>query len=82
MGNFRIVINAVGDHGQDRGKSSGDTVNFYAGGNTTPDALAKSLTEFLRWNGCILQSAEIIHWPDSETSVTDDLMTGIRNRNL
>lgn len=82
MGNFRIVINAVGDHGQDRGKKAGDIVNFYSGGNSKPDALAKTLVSMLQWFGFPISSAEFIHWPDTEGEVKDDLLTGIRNKDL
>ena len=79
MGNFRIVIDAVGGHGTDRDVKDGETVNFYKDGNKTPDALAKFITESLKWTAnCQINSATLIHWPGESTQVVDDLITGKR----
>lgn len=82
MGQFRIIITAVGGHGQDRSKKDGEVVNFFEGGHTSPDALAKMVTENLRAYGNNVEDAKIIHWPGSDTEVTDDLKTGIRTGNF
>lgn len=83
MGNFRIVINAVGGHGADRDTKDGETVNFYKNGNNTPDALAKFVTEALRYvTGALIDSATLTHWPDEPCEVIDDLVTGKRTGNF
>lgn len=82
MGNFRIVINAVGGHGQDRDKKEGEIVNFYQGGSSTPDALAKTMVEMLKAHGSSVDNAEIIHWPGEESEVIDDLLAGERKGNF
>lgn len=40
MGDFRIVIDCVGGHGQDRDKKSGEIVDFTKGGDSSPEAVA------------------------------------------
>lgn len=82
MGTFKIEITAVGGHGQDRNKKEGEVVNFYEGGNKTPDAIAKTLVETLRSWGNSVEEAKIIHWSDAEGEVTDDLLTGKRKGNF
>jgi hypothetical protein len=83
MGDFRIVINAVGGHGQDRAKKDGEIVDF---GANTPEAIAKKCVEELYASGCSILSAKVIHWPydnypesrDAEKQIEDDLITGVR----
>jgi hypothetical protein len=82
MGDFRITINAVGGHGQDRSKKDGETVDFNAGGEGTPDSVAKKCVDELKAKGVDVTSATITHWPGSETEVTDDLLTGARKGNF
>lgn len=95
MGDFRIVIDAIGGHGQDREKKDGEVVDFYKGGNYTPEAMAKFFIEFVtRWNLVSDVKAKIIHWPadnyggpekngrDPEKQIEDDLITGIRKGNF
>ena len=91
MGNFRIVIDAIGGHGQDRVKKDGETVDFtnpeYPSENTPERILQKAVQE-LKEKGCSVQSAKVYHWPNSEMAtpvdgtgkecITDDLITGVR----
>jgi hypothetical protein len=83
MGTFKIEITGVGAHGVDRNKENGETVNFLAEGDTTADFIAKSLIKQLASRfeqyGIVLQSAELIHWPDEPGEVRDNLITGIRS---
>jgi len=86
MGDFRIIIDAVGGHGQDRSKKDGETVNFFEGGNYAPEAYAKVLVAALQGSGCSVQSAKIIHWPADNypqdrkagEEIVDDLLTNTR----
>jgi hypothetical protein len=82
MGNFKIVIEAVGGHGVDRKAKNGDVVNFYAEGSQTPDALAKTFYEMLKWMGFDVKNATLIHWPEEPGEVKDNLVTGIRTGNF
>ena len=86
MGDFRIIIDAVGGHGQDRDKEDGQTVNFFQGGNHSPEAYAKILVEALKGSGCNVQSAKVVHWPadnypenrEAGKEIVDDLLTNLR----
>lgn len=88
MGDFRIVIDAVGAHGQDRSKKDGEIVNFAEGGERSPEILTLELVEKFKSNGCSIQEAKIIHWPldnyegqlknGRSVQVVDDLLTGKR----
>lgn len=83
MGNFKIVIEAVGNHGVDREKRDGEDVNFAEGGLDTADAMAKKLVDDLVIRGFSVDKAQIIHWPDEDGNVThssavDDLRNSKR----
>lgn len=82
MGNFRIVIDAVGGHGVDRDKKDGEVVNHFAEGMQSPDAMAKQMVDFLKANGVTPDSAVLIHWPGENDEVVDDLLTGERKGNF
>lgn len=61
MGDFRIIINAVGGHGQDRDKKDGEIVNFSADSPDSPEALAKEFVDKLQNSGCSVVDASVIH---------------------
>lgn len=75
MGNYRIIINAVGGHGQDRGKGHGETVDF---GEQSPEAIIKRAVEELQATGNSVTEATVHHWPGSGSEVVDNLLTGRR----
>lgn len=75
MGNYRIVINAVGNHGQDREKGNGETVDF---GENSPEAILKRAVEEIKARGESVTEATIHHWPGSGYDVVDNLLTGKR----
>lgn len=87
MGDFRIIINGIGGHGQDRKKKDGEIVNFQEDPDS-PDALAADFVAELRSKGVNVVSAEIIHWPldnyggqhknGRTNQISDDLLTGKR----
>jgi len=89
MGDFRIVIEAVGGHGQDRDKKTGDVVDFSLGGPSCPEALALKFIEAMKEAGMGPTSAYIVHWPldnyggqlknNRSSQIMDDLLTGKRN---
>jgi hypothetical protein len=89
MGDFRIVIEAVGGHGQDRDKKTGDVVDFLQGGDRTPEALALKFIEAMKEAGMTPNQAYIVHWPldnyggqlknNRSSQIVDDFLTGKRN---
>lgn len=78
MGNYRVIINAVGGHGQDRGKGHGETVDFEAGGESSPEAILKRAVAELQAHGNSVTEATVHHWPGSGSEVVDNLLTGRR----
>jgi hypothetical protein len=62
MGNFRIIINAVGGHGDKRSLKDGEK-NYGCLSMTCPDCLAREFVETLRRRGNTLESATLEHWP-------------------
>jgi len=87
MGDFRIVINGIGGHGQDRDKKNGEIVNFQED-PSSPDALAENFVKALKEKGISIEDASIIHWPldnyggqlknERSQQIVDDLQTGKR----
>lgn len=78
MGSFRITIGAVGGHGVDRGKKHGETVDFEADNENSPDAIAKRFVDELKAKGNSVTEATIHHWPGTDSQVIDNLLTGKR----
>jgi hypothetical protein len=78
MGNYRIIINAVGNHGQDRAKRHGEEVDFGASGSHSPDGEAAEFVAQLKAMGENVQEATIMHWPGTDNAVIDNLLTGKR----
>lgn len=68
MGDFRIIIDAVGGHGQDREKKDGENVDFTNQGQgyhsaRTPEAIAQVFVDALRGAGVNVTGAKVVHWP-------------------
>lgn len=78
MGNYRIIINAVGGHGQDRSKGHGETVDFEADNPNSPEAIVKRAVEELQASGNTVSEATVHHWPGTPSEVVDNLITGRR----
>lgn len=78
MGNYRVVINAVGGHGQDRDAGNGDIVDFQAGGDNSPEAIVLRCVEELKSKGNSVTEATVHHWPGTAAEVLDNLLTGHR----
>lgn len=74
MGTFKIEITAVGGHGVDRKPKEGEDINPYNEGSNTPDALAKSFVEILKYQGTNILEAKFIHWPGEKSEVMDDIL--------
>lgn len=83
MGDFRIVIEALGGHGCQREKGTGETV-IGCERQGCPDCMARELVRRLKRSGATVKRAEIQHWPADlpgytvEGQVHDDLLTGVR----
>jgi len=78
MGNYRIVINAVGGHGQDRSKGHGEIVDFEADNTNSPEAIIARAVKELQATGNSVTEATVHHWPGSGSEVVDNLLTGRR----
>lgn len=76
MGNFKIEIEAIGNHGTDRTAKEGEPINLGDPGPNNPDALASQFVAKLA-ESCNLVGAKLTHWPDT-TPIVDDLKTGTR----
>lgn len=68
MGNFRIVVNAVGGHGDNRSLKDGQ-VNWGCMSMNCPDCLAREFVATLKRRGITVESATLEHWP---ATYTDD----------
>lgn len=94
MGDYRIVIDAVGGHGQDRDKKDGEVVDFAKDSLNSPEAQAVAFVKQLQSSGNSVVKAKVIHWPsdnyggpsqnnrDPEKEIVDDLITGVRKGNF
>lgn len=74
MGSFKIEIEAVGGHGDDRKAEAGDHLDLAKG--NTPDSIAYEFVAMLRDKGFFQNggSATLTHWPGTKTEVVDDLI--------
>lgn len=86
MGDFRLVIEALGSHGCQRDKATGDHV-VGCEQHGCPDCMARELVRRMKRSGVQLHRAEIVHWPSDmdgkgylkDNEVRDDLITGMRS---
>ncbi len=83
MGDFRVVVEALGGHGCQREKGTGETV-IGCDRPGCPDCMAREFVRRLKRSGATVKKAEIQHWPadlpgyTEAGQVTDDLVTGAR----
>lgn len=83
MGNFRVVVEAVGGHGCQRERGDGETVTG-CGLQHCPDCAAREFVLRLTEMAVTVDKAEIVHWPadmpgySADSEVRDDLLTGRR----
>ena len=86
MGDFRIVIEAMGNHGCQREKASEEYV-VGCEQHGCPDCMVRELVRRMKRGGVTLHKAEIVHWPadmdgrnyPEDNEVRDNLLTGIRS---
>jgi hypothetical protein len=83
MGQFRVVVDAVGGHGCMREAGDGEVV-IGCERVGCPDCIAREFVRRLKRSGATVSVARIEHWPTeqqvapSSGQVTDDLLTGLR----
>lgn len=86
MGNFRVTINAVGGHGQDRNNKTGKDIDFTDGRgddrSATPEEIILEAVEKLKAQGCSVSEVTVHHWPGTEGEVVDNLLTKTRKGNF
>lgn len=75
MGDFRVVVKAVGGHGCQREVKDGGQIQMYCGSRGCPDCIAREFVRELKRAGHMVLEASFIHWPDSNNEVRDDLIT-------
>jgi hypothetical protein len=77
MGEFSVLLTAVGGHGCQRDKVDGE---FVVGCERTgcPDCIVREAVRRLKRANVEVRQAEIRHWPNTLTEVRDNLLTGIR----
>ncbi len=76
MGAFRIVIDGVGAHGDDRTAKEGEAITIGVG--TSPDQIAKETVDKLKASGVLDLKATLTHWPEEPSEVVDDLVSMTR----
>mgnify|MGYP001560218529 CR=1 FL=1 len=76
MGAFRIVIDGVGAHGDDRSAKEGEPIKipYTDSGFQSPDTIAKKCVEALKASGVFDLKATLTHWPGQSSEVVDDLV--------
>jgi len=84
VGDFRVVVEAVGGHGCQRDVGDGEDL-IGCGQPFCPDCMARDFVRWLKRSGADVRRAEIQHWPadlpgyDEESQVTDDLLANVRH---
>jgi hypothetical protein len=72
MGTFRVEVQAVGGHGCQREKKSGEVVEG-CGAPSCPDCITREYVSKLKASGASVESALLVHWPQSGT-IVDNLL--------
>jgi hypothetical protein len=78
MGQFRVEIVAVGNHGCQREVKDGGEVTGCGQPGCT-DCMTRDFVAALRGGGASIEAATITHWPGTTGQVVDDLVTGRRS---
>ena len=76
MGAFRIVIEGVGAHGDDRVAKEGQRITLPY--RNTPDGIAADAVERLARCCVVDLKATLTHWPGETTEVIDALVAMVR----
>lgn len=78
MGNFRIVIEAVGGHGCQREVKDGGEV-YGCRRMGCPDCETRRFVEELKRSQSSVDKATLTHWPGQPGEVVDDLVSRKRS---
>jgi len=78
MGDFRIQIDGVGNHGCQREVKSGEVKTASCGQAGCVDCTAREAVKNLIDAGNSISSATLMHWPSNGPQIVDDLKTGKR----
>jgi hypothetical protein len=92
MGDFRIVIEAVGGHGCNRTAKEGEGLGPPCVDAGCPDCAARAFVAELKAKGCSVQRATLTHWPihsdgqgeiarSKPRDIVDDVLAAKRIRN-
>ena len=87
MGDFRIIVDAVGGHGCQREVKDGGAVKDDCGQPSCPDCAARGFITKLKAQGCSVAAAKLYHWPQimadgllrERGGPIDDLLSGKRS---
>ena len=77
MGDFRIEVNATGGHGCQRDLGDKQIING-CGRSGCPDCLAREFVAKLKKSGSSIKDALLIHWPNTNGTIVDNLVTKMR----
>lgn len=77
MGDYKVLVEAVGSHGCEREKGNGTTV-IGCERPGCPDCITREYVRRLKRAGSMLKTAELTHWPGAPEQVQDNLLTGLR----
>lgn len=77
MGQFIFKVDAVGNHGAEREVGDGGTLTGEEA--HTIDRILFKAVEDLKASGCSVTEAKLIHWPGSDSEVTDDVLAKVRH---
>lgn len=78
MGDFRIQIEGVGNHGCQRDVQNGEVKADECNYSGCVDCIARSTVKALQSSGASITSATLMHWPQNGPQIVDDLKTGKR----
>lgn len=76
MGNWRLTLSGVGDHGANRSTSHGETVTDRS--DARVDEICQRFVQELKEAGGTVNEATLHHWPGTSSEVVDNLLTGKR----
>lgn len=81
MGTFRVEVQAVGNHGCQRDKADGETVDGCGHPGCT-DCVARDFVAKLRATGASIERATVAHWPHQtpQPGPVDNLLTKTRDK--
>lgn len=77
MGQFIVTVDATGNHGCMRDVGDGEFVVGCELPHCT-DCITREYVRRLKRSGAMVAIAQIVHWPNTESTVTDNLLTGVR----